>query len=115
TVQVLNDTSDLGGFTPPEAPYAGTFNGPGPIIRDTPVSRFISVFTLPVLSIKSTATNSVVVSWPSSLTGWTLQQNSDLNTTEWTEVMIPPIDDRTNKIVTLTPPVGGKIFRLYKP
>jgi hypothetical protein len=28
----------LGGIVPPEAPYAGTFNGPGPLISTTPLS-----------------------------------------------------------------------------
>ncbi len=35
------------------------------------------------LSIFLTATNTVVVTWPSAWTGYTLQQNSDLTTTNW--------------------------------
>ena len=41
TVQLLTDTYSLGGITPPGAPYAGTFHGPGPIIADTPFTRTI--------------------------------------------------------------------------
>lgn len=33
---LLTDAYSLGGITPPLAPYAGSFNGPGPVIGDTP-------------------------------------------------------------------------------
>jgi len=39
---LITDAYPLGGITPPLAPYAGTFNGPGPVIGDTP-TRTISV------------------------------------------------------------------------
>jgi hypothetical protein len=32
----VSDAFALGGITPPVAPYAGTFNGPGPLIGDSP-------------------------------------------------------------------------------
>jgi hypothetical protein len=115
TVQVLTDTYDLDGIFPPSAPYSGTFQGPGPLIHDTPVSRSISVIKLPVLSIKSTTTNSVIIRWPSPLTGWTLQQNGDLNTTNWTDVLMPPADDGTNKSVVVSTSVGSNFYRLNKP
>lgn len=41
SVNRITDAYDLGGITPPLAPYAGTFNGPGPVIGDTP-TRTIS-------------------------------------------------------------------------
>jgi hypothetical protein len=41
---LVTDTYSLGGITPPVAPYAGSFNGPGPVIGDTPTR---SVSTLP--------------------------------------------------------------------
>lgn len=34
---VLTDRFDLGGVVPPPAPYSGSFNGPGPLIGDSPV------------------------------------------------------------------------------
>jgi len=43
-VQRLTDTYSLGGIVAPTAPYAGTFNGPGPLIADDPVRR---IDTLP--------------------------------------------------------------------
>jgi hypothetical protein len=35
-VSLVTDAYALGGITPPLAPYAGNFNGPGPVIGDTP-------------------------------------------------------------------------------
>ena len=35
-VGMTTDAYPLGGITPPLAPYAGSFNGPGPVIGDTP-------------------------------------------------------------------------------
>ncbi len=34
---VLTDRFKLGGVVPPQAPYTGSFNGPGPLINDAPV------------------------------------------------------------------------------
>jgi hypothetical protein len=38
TIAETTDTYSLGGITPPLAPYAGTFTGPGPLIGSTPLS-----------------------------------------------------------------------------
>lgn len=35
-VTLTTDTYALGGITPPQAPYSGSFNGPGPVISDSP-------------------------------------------------------------------------------
>jgi hypothetical protein len=115
-IQVLTDTYSLGGISLlPPPPYFGSFSDPGILIEDAPVSRSIVVLTLPVLSIESTATNRMFISWPSPLTGWTLQQNDDLNTTNWTDVLIVPADDGTNKSVTVSQQAGNNFYRLIKP
>jgi len=69
----------------------------------------------PTLSIWRTATNTVMVSWPSPSTGWDLQQNSDLNTTNWTTPPEPLNDNGTIKYIIVNPPVGNRFYRLYKP
>jgi hypothetical protein len=69
----------------------------------------------PALAITRTATNSVIISWPSPSTGWTLQQNGDLNTTNWAEEPTTPSDDGNTKSVTVAPPVGNRFYRLKKP
>ena len=68
----------------------------------------------PLLSIFLTSTNTVVVFWPSPSTGFTLQQNSDLTTTNW--VAGPaPIDNGVNKFVIVSPPAGNSFYRLIYP
>jgi hypothetical protein len=72
---------------------------------------------LPKLALKGSSSN-VVVSWPSSWTGWagwTLQQNTDLNTTCWTPFSGTIGDDGITKTVTNSSPPGNLFFRLSHP
>ena len=66
----------------------------------------------PLLTITRSG-NSVTVSWPSPSTGWTLQQNSNLATTNWS-ASGGVSDDGTNKSLTITPATGNLFFRLAK-
>ena len=77
---------------------------------------FIAVPTLgaPPLTIRGTTTNAVLVMWPSPSPGFALQQNSDLNTTNWLPVLPAPVDNGTTKTVIITPASGRKFFRLVK-
>jgi hypothetical protein len=62
--------------------------------------------------------NGILVSWPSISAGWSLQQNSDLTTTNWSPSGYSGYsitDDGTNKSLTITPPVGNLFFRLLHP
>lgn len=47
TIQLLTDTYELGALIPPDAPYAGSFEGPGPALPDAPFSRTITVVPEP--------------------------------------------------------------------
>ena len=67
----------------------------------------------PLLSIQSSG-GGVVVLWPNPSTGWNLQQNSDLSTTNWVNVLTTPVVVNTNKTVTVSPAVGNRYFRLMK-
>ena len=69
----------------------------------------------PRLAILNTATNAVVLSWPSPSTGFVLQQNSDLTTTNWTRVDLSVGDDGTTKSVIVTPAAGHRFYRLKWP
>jgi len=51
----------------------------------------------------------VVLSWPSPSSGFGLQQNSDLTTTNWTTVTSMPMDDGTTKSVKLDA-AGSRLF-----
>jgi len=55
--------------------------------------------------------NSLKISWPASVTGWTLRQNSDLTTTNWTPIG-GITNDGTNNFITITPSAGSLFFHL---
>ncbi len=62
--------------------------------------------------------NGVLVSWPSASAGWSLQQNSDLTTSNWSPSGYSGYgfaDDGTNKSLIVTPPTGNLFFRLLHP
>jgi serpin B len=55
--------------------------------------------------------NSLRISWPYPSAGWTLQQNSDLTTTNWTPTG-GVSNDGTNNFFTITPSPGNLFFHL---
>lgn len=72
---------------------------------------------LPKLTLKKSS-NGVIMSWPSQWTGWTgwaLQQNTNLNDTNWTSVSGTIGDDGTTKTITNSSPSGNLYFRLAHP
>ena len=68
----------------------------------------------PLLSISRIPTNTLAVSWPSPSTGYGLQQNSDLRTTNWFNFAGTVNDNGTTKSATISPPSGTLSFRLKK-
>ena len=68
----------------------------------------------PLLSIRVTAPNTVVVSWPSPSTGFLLQTNNNLATGNWNNYDGTVGDNGTVKSVTNSPPAGNLFFRLKK-
>ena len=84
------------------------------------VGGFWSLFAVqtpgaPLLTIQLTATNTALVLWPSPSIGFTLQQNTDLNTTNWTTASQTVTDNGTNRFIVVNPPVGNRFYRLVKP
>ena len=68
----------------------------------------------PALTISITTTNTAMVSRPSPSTGWALQQNTDLATTNW--VASPaPVENGVIKYIIVNPPAGNLFFRLSNP
>jgi hypothetical protein len=57
----------------------------------------------PLLQIVNIGANAVAAVWPSTPTTFTLQQNTDLSTTNWVSVGIVPNNDGTNKSVIISP------------
>lgn len=58
--------------------------------------------------------NTVKFSWPYPSTGWTLQQNPDLTTANWT-ASGGISNDGTNNFITIISPTGNLFFRLSHP
>ena len=69
----------------------------------------------PPLQIINTGANAVAVVWPTTQTLFSLQENTDLNTTNWVSVAAPPTDDGTNNTVIISPAAGNRFFRLKWP
>lgn len=66
------------------------------------------------LSISLTATNSAVVSWLYPSTGWNLQQNTNLPSTNWTTPSEAINNDGTNNFIIVNAPSGKLFFRLQR-
>lgn len=71
--------------------------------------------TPPQLRVSLTATNSVVVAWPSSSAIFTLQQNSDLTATGWINVTNQTGATGDEIQVILSPSSRGQFYRLKYP
>jgi hypothetical protein len=69
----------------------------------------------PLLSILLTTTNTAVISWPSVSAGFALQQNSDLNTTNWVAAPQAVNDSGAARFIIVSPPQGNRFYRLIKP
>lgn len=69
----------------------------------------------PLLTITLTTANTVVVRWAYPSTGWNLQENSDLSTTNWVAPSEMINNDGTNDFIIVNPPAANKFYRLFKP
>jgi hypothetical protein len=68
----------------------------------------------PLLTITLTATNTAVVSWPLSATGFLLQQNSSLHSTNWMPVPGPFATNGESQQIIISHPQGQRYFRLVR-
>lgn len=111
----------------PDSPVTADINGDGRLDlisanygngNGNTLSVVINTSTfLPLLTLNHSS-NKVMVSWASQWTGWagwTLQQNTNLNTTSWTSFSGTIGDDGTTKTVTNSPTTGNLFFRLTHP
>jgi hypothetical protein len=73
----------------------------------------VSTPSAPLLSIVFQG-NSVIVSWPSSATNFTLQQNASLATTNWMTSIYPVSTNGSLDSITISPPAGHLFFRLFQ-
>jgi hypothetical protein len=69
----------------------------------------------PLLRVFLTGTNTVGVAWPAPSTGFSLQQNGVLGTTNWAAVTNTPVVVGGENQVIISPPTGNKYYRLKSP
>jgi hypothetical protein len=69
----------------------------------------------PLLRVVLTSTNTVVVAWSAPSTGFSLQQNSDLNTTAWGGITNTVNVVGSENQIILAPPIGNRFYRLKNP
>jgi hypothetical protein len=69
----------------------------------------------PLLRIVRTATNTVIVAWPSPSTGFSLQQNSVIGTTNWLGATNAVSVVGSENQIIVAPPVGNTFYRLFHP
>lgn len=108
----------------PRSIVAADVNGDGrlDLISANNGSSTLSVLTnaltfLPNLNIRNSI-NGAIISWPpqwSGWAGWTLQQNIDLNISNWTAFSGTIGDDGTAKTATNSSTFGTSFFRLIHP
>jgi hypothetical protein len=97
-------------------PATGTVTDIGPSVTHLDAIAFqpAAAASAPSLGIQKT-TNGVVIGWPASATGFRLQENTDLTTTNWIANSSPTnVVSGTNQ-VTISPAVGSGFFRLINP
>ena len=70
----------------------------------------------PWLTITSTSTNTVVVSWPMPAEGWVLEATNALPATApWPQLAPPYQTNGANLQYIEASPVGNRFYRLHKP
>jgi Domain of unknown function (DUF5122) beta-propeller len=91
----------------------GTFRTVNGVLRPN-IARLFGDLTAPSLRI-SQSNGGVIISWPSTWTGFTLRQNTNLNGANWIHSLEAVTDDGTNRFITVNPPTGRRFYRLFKP
>jgi Concanavalin A-like lectin/glucanases superfamily/Immunoglobulin I-set domain/Immunoglobulin domain len=92
--------------------YVGFTAACGGVTADQIITNFSFVsINIPVETIGITSTNAVI-SWSAAISGYTLQENSDLSTTNWMDVtnMVNVVNGQNQVTVPLTP--TNEFYRL---
>ncbi len=82
---------------------------------DSGAAYVFTLLQIPKLSIARTTTHTGVVTWPSSATGFMLQENTNnVGPLNWSDVATTPVDNGTTKTVTINLQTGSRVYRLFK-
>jgi autotransporter-associated beta strand protein len=82
--------------------------------NDVVLTRLVTS-PLPLLTIQELPPASVRLLWPTNATGFALQSNTNLNTTNWTAVLPLPVVTGTNNVVLNTADGAQRFYRLVSP
>ncbi len=77
----------------------------------------ISVFQTPGaprLSMRLSPPGAVIISWPASSTGFELEENLDLRTTNWSKVLTTPVMVGEEKQIVVPGSIGNRLYRLRR-
>ncbi|HLX72890.1 MAG TPA: hypothetical protein VKV04_24970 [Verrucomicrobiae bacterium] len=88
------------------AGFTGTFTSPIPILYS-----FAPVVTPPQLSLLS-SNSQYAIAWPSSVTGFQLQQNTNLSAANWSNVTSPVVLSNGMNEVLVSPTNASTFYRL---
>jgi hypothetical protein len=69
----------------------------------------------PSLRILNTSTNTLILFWPSPSTGFVLQQNTNLITTNWVASTNAVNDNGDIRYTIVNSTSGNRFYRLFKP
>jgi hypothetical protein len=102
---VGNITSELGANTA----FVGFTGADLNEVSIQTISNF--TFTSIPLNISQGSANNVLISWPESYAGYALQQNTDLQTTNWVNVSTTSATLDTNELYQLSvPAINGPVY-----
>ena len=97
-------------------PDAGTLNGGNFTLQGGfwAVVSEIVVPGSPELTIRLLSNATVQICWPSSATGFVLQETRLLDPRTWLPVPLAPVDDGVTKCTTVALPTGERFYRLAR-
>ena len=94
---------------------SGHLNGSESITESVRNAFLFAAMPQPLLNIQRSANMNVVLSWPTNSTGFTLEANTNLNTTVWSVVAPGPAISGPNNVVTNAVSGSTRFYRLFKP
>ena len=100
------------------AVYFGAIRVGGPgdyVFDDLSVSGAAAPPTKPQLSLALTPTNSIVLAWPATASGFLLQESQSLQAANWATNAAIPVVIGASKQVVLPAPTGNRFYRLIQP
>jgi hypothetical protein len=84
-------------------------------VDEVTLTPLITQTNVPLLNIALITNNTVLISWPAPSTGFVLQQNPALGTTNWVNVTNVVIEINGQIQTTIAPATGTQFFRLINP